>query len=294
MDRFSSRVFEMKAAELAMFAPQDRGAITIRQVCLDYAFQVASGHMHLRLDQPATTEKRLTFFAQILGSRSTTKPSDEAVCLATLIGLDPQTIMDVEADHQVRMKALFTSIERVPISLLFGRTSRLQEDGYRWIPTTLLWKSGWGYSPPNAVQEYGFADARGIHFSRMGFKLTISSDANAVHPIVMDFRLPNTPPWAPGMVAVFDTDSNTKWTDCVGKSVGILPLMPWDGTQNYVVPATLVTLKEPSNDYESKDTLYGRYEDQVSLGPETRKGLNERHVSSQCEVLPQTQSWCIG
>jgi len=80
---------------------------------------------------------RLHQFVQPLELRSTSHPGDEAICLSSLIDRDPRDLFD--HPPQDRMMALFGSMKRVPLIVLFQGRSRYEVDGRRWMPRTLLW-----------------------------------------------------------------------------------------------------------------------------------------------------------
>lgn len=187
MDRFNSQTLEDEAPKLPFFFPQFQGHLTLQKVYLNRVFHVAHGHMPLKLTHSGTMEERLNFFGSTLGCRSTTKESDEALCLASLIGCDLQPIMDHSINHQARMKAFFTSLNKVPVGVLFSSKSRIAEDGYRWIPSTCLWRRG-DHNMPD-LPEYGSSDRHGLRFCRTGLKFRIPSTKD-IDPIALLFRPP--------------------------------------------------------------------------------------------------------
>ncbi|KAI4122660.1 MAG: hypothetical protein LQ347_006431 [Umbilicaria vellea] len=70
--------------------------------------------------------------------RNTSKPGDEALCLATLMQLDLKTLLETpEVD---RMKALYSMLATVPPFLIFFPGRRFAEVGYRWAPRSFLGK----------------------------------------------------------------------------------------------------------------------------------------------------------
>ncbi|EXL42637.1 hypothetical protein FOCG_15089 [Fusarium oxysporum f. sp. radicis-lycopersici 26381] len=72
-----------------------------------------------------------------LTTRNLTRLEDEAVCLATTLGTDIDTILR-ESSPEERMRILLTSIGTLPLSILFIHSERLRGDNCRWIPRTLL------------------------------------------------------------------------------------------------------------------------------------------------------------
>jgi hypothetical protein len=71
--------------------------------------------------------------------RSTSRQSDETICLANVQGIEVKTILDIdEEDCDARMKEYFRLVRKLPVVLLFQRLPRLSTKGFRWAPTSLL------------------------------------------------------------------------------------------------------------------------------------------------------------
>lgn len=75
--------------------------------------------------------------------RQTSKPADEAVCLAWLLGVfkefDPSS-----PSAENPLKEVLIACGKISLTILFGDRPRSQEDGFRWMPTSLLQNSPWG------------------------------------------------------------------------------------------------------------------------------------------------------
>ncbi|KAI9853645.1 MAG: hypothetical protein M1813_002036 [Trichoglossum hirsutum] len=67
--------------------------------------------------------------------RSTSKPEDLPLCLASLLGLDTAALLDDPKSH--RMKRLFLMQKRVFVDVLFMKGPRMLGDGNRWVPLNL-------------------------------------------------------------------------------------------------------------------------------------------------------------
>lgn len=98
--------------------------------------------------QSSKTEQGLTLPAATLATlqralhfRTVTVPSDEALCVATLMALDQKQVA-INANHEDRMKALWKMIMEsssdVSARLLFYLEDTLDEPGWRWAPRTFL------------------------------------------------------------------------------------------------------------------------------------------------------------
>ena len=86
-----------------------------------------------RSDQPYMSWQGI--FRQ-MSRRSTTVASDEPLCIGNLRGIEPKQI--IRAKPERRMSALWASIPHVPKEFIFWEGPRLNEEGYRWAPASLL------------------------------------------------------------------------------------------------------------------------------------------------------------
>jgi hypothetical protein len=79
---------------------------------------------------------RLVTLCENIKWRTTSRPEDEFICLANLLG---RSIKDViSCSQEEKMKWLFSSLSSVPASIIFHDRPRIQEICYRWIPRTIL------------------------------------------------------------------------------------------------------------------------------------------------------------
>ena len=88
-----------------------------------------------------------TFHIQTLAlgitGRAVTEPSDEPLCLSTILDLDKGNAMSVvQAPPEQRMKILWNrwskSTHGIPERIIFSDSPKLSDAGYRWAPSTLL------------------------------------------------------------------------------------------------------------------------------------------------------------
>jgi hypothetical protein len=100
--------------------------------------------------------------------RSTTKPEDEPTCLASIFGLDVAKILDLPKEQ--RQQAVFSSLAHVPASLVFFFGPRIQAQGCRWIPESLLEDVGRG----TVLEEMGVVSLQGLIIELPGFILAES------------------------------------------------------------------------------------------------------------------------
>lgn len=105
--------------------------------------------------------------------RTTSKRTDEAVCLASILGLDVRSVVDAGDTAEVKMCAFYKQISEYPAEILFHRGKRLGSDGYRWAPCSFL-SSG---SSQSAIFRSDFSnvcrlDDKGLHGRFPGYIIT--------------------------------------------------------------------------------------------------------------------------
>ena len=78
----------------------------------------------------------LNSLTHALRRRSTSNLSDEAICLASILGLDIDQVVQAGNTPEIRMCAFYKQLSKLPQHILFHRTECLQTDGYRWAPSS--------------------------------------------------------------------------------------------------------------------------------------------------------------
>jgi hypothetical protein len=71
--------------------------------------------------------------------RTTQKPEDEVICIATLLDLDLKIIL--ETPKSERINKLFLLQGNIPSNIIFGRMQRMDVDGFRWAPKSFMTKA---------------------------------------------------------------------------------------------------------------------------------------------------------
>jgi hypothetical protein len=80
--------------------------------------------------------ERLPLLVDAMQFRSTSVPTDEALCLGALLDLDMSVIL--AHSNEERMKALWSLVSNIPSSLIFLDAPKLPQPGFRWAPATLF------------------------------------------------------------------------------------------------------------------------------------------------------------
>ena len=79
---------------------------------------------------------KLIHISNALRYRSTSRPGDEAICIATFIGFYTDRVHDLPPDR--RILYLLSHIPKVPRHIMFMAGTKLQDEGYRWAPASFL------------------------------------------------------------------------------------------------------------------------------------------------------------
>ncbi|EED12977.1 hypothetical protein TSTA_054850 [Talaromyces stipitatus ATCC 10500] len=81
----------------------------------------------------------LSLFLSLQG-RTTSKPEDEPLCSASLLGQDHVLGAILECRKEDRMKEFWRTQGRIPAWLPFIDGPKIEETGYTWAPSTLMYK----------------------------------------------------------------------------------------------------------------------------------------------------------
>jgi hypothetical protein len=120
------------------------GAINLRQLLVatrgdrsTVANQILTQLMILRsLAYPLEHGLKLVHILHALEWRSTSNAEDEAICIASLLDLSPETFFDLPIEQH--MPQLLTAIRSIPSSLLFSKGPRLNSPNFGWAPRSFL------------------------------------------------------------------------------------------------------------------------------------------------------------
>ena len=66
----------------------------------------------------------------------TSHPGDETICIAGFLDIDPSPLFKEPLAN--KMRVLISMLPIIPLSILFAGGPRLDTEGFRWAPRTLL------------------------------------------------------------------------------------------------------------------------------------------------------------
>ncbi|KAF2135516.1 uncharacterized protein K452DRAFT_239254 [Aplosporella prunicola CBS 121167] len=79
--------------------------------------------------------------ARALRWRTTSRPSDETLAIASLLGIDPLALL-AEDKSERRFAKLLEAVGAVPRNILFASGAKMTEPGLRWAPRTFMTARG--------------------------------------------------------------------------------------------------------------------------------------------------------
>lgn len=93
-------------------------------------------------------------------NRSTSRIEDEAVCFATLLGLDIGPILDRPSTEE-RMELVFSQLKHVSAKIIFSHSRRIEKEGFRWAPATFR-ENTKTYEPGITFMNFGEIRPEGL------------------------------------------------------------------------------------------------------------------------------------
>ncbi|KAI9768163.1 MAG: hypothetical protein M1840_004993 [Geoglossum simile] len=212
--------------------------------------------------------------------RTTSKPEDEFICLATLLG---RNIKDaVSCPHEERMKWLFSSLSSVPASIIFHDRPRVQQTCYRWIPTSVL----------NSSIIIG-GDAQTAIPSPDGLRVTYPGLLLLPNPDFYESE-PNSPIFleGPRPYAIYITgETSVPRRNYKGLQLAMVFEDFSDRSMEYVPKVrgllVVITKREPS-------AIFARIELPVLFERMTAGATLGNACRTDAQAVPQNQVWCVG
>lgn len=115
-----------------------------------------------------------------LGDRQTTRAGDEAICLATLMGMDPGDIVTAQDDQ--KMKLFYSKCKKIPPTFLFHPSQRLEDPGFRWAPRSFLGNWSWVHTSAINGSPCERHDSHGLKVPYPVFLLSVRDNGDASFP----------------------------------------------------------------------------------------------------------------
>ncbi len=169
--QFANRLIDLKRLARSL-ADAERDGYDLTHWCK----AVAGAHSRLgawtRWDSfpdHAASAHRYSRLLLTLEGRSTSDPKDEPICLAAILGTPTTSILDCRLDE--RMHEFWRAQVNIPKNILYLRAPRLQDNGLRWAPSTLLGLDKYGQTTLWMGEEVATLSNNGLDLASPAFRL---------------------------------------------------------------------------------------------------------------------------
>ncbi|RPB01932.1 hypothetical protein L873DRAFT_1834398 [Choiromyces venosus 120613-1] len=117
------------------------GPVTFHSLCTNPTSlchsEMAINSLLLALPLTGSVSFMFSTLSRALRYRTTSRQSDEAICLTAVLGHDVSKVIATNNTEE-RMAIFYSFIDSVPAEIIFQKTPRLQIGGYRWAPLSFL------------------------------------------------------------------------------------------------------------------------------------------------------------
>jgi hypothetical protein len=157
---------------------------------------VPIANLEFHVEEEIPVYEKLSLLLSQISNRMTTKLSDETICLATILELNPESLLTIHPDKSLtpqekeeaekricreRMAIFLQMIKKFDQYLFFNNLPRLDIDGFHWAPRSFLGQNGavMPEADPNNSNTYGvFSKEEGLcgMFPGMTFGLAQESE----------------------------------------------------------------------------------------------------------------------
>lgn len=238
--------------------------------------------------EPQEHHKRLKSIIHPLRWRTTSRMKDETICLSGCLDRTVEDLDKTDSEYE-RMKLFLGSMKSVPAGLMFVDRLRIEEDGFRWMPISLL-SGGMGSTLPNpwAGGEFiGHPTPSGLIVTLPGIllqdihKYIKEFRGGHVHEIVF-LKIAGVSYFVYGLLS-----KPIVWDDYVGMKLAIILSGNLDTRGTF---GALVSLQDRSRDIISCKLLVCTM---VMGNPQLHCNL-EGTVFSKAFLTEDNQRWCVG
>ena len=124
--------------------------------------------IQLRLENSDDLTEHFENIMVDLAHRKVTNPSDEPICIATMVGLSLESLYD-KSTKQIPLSNILRALpDQLPQELIFLHSPRMQEPGLCWAPVSLLTST---YTFVDHTSGKGVLDSMGFNVSMNCFLL---------------------------------------------------------------------------------------------------------------------------
>lgn len=261
-----------------------------------YSFALVHSQGHS--DIFSSDYKRLAALFPVFKWRTTSKPEDEAICMAVLLGQETSPLSSLQPPE--RIKKIILSLSRVPSDMLFLAGTRFEEEGQRWIPTSFFNQ----FHMPFSTDKLSSYSSDGLNVEYNGYlfcfkdEANISPTTNVIYLLIDGHQCPYCvyapdSTWDDMDATLSDPLVNgqkIRWHNYISREMAII-LRPIPTSSDYKF-GVLVTIQR-----QARGTLFTRFESTVMLEQESMDQYttqNPEYPVIRGKALPSSQKWCVG
>ena len=255
-----------------------------------------------RLYSHQNSAVRLAWTSALMRWRRTSRSADETICLAGIWERRVDDLLEL-SDPSQRMKRLIGNLDEVPKDILFTDRPRIQDDHFRWIPTTFLGGEG-GLSLMDPAQR-AYPSPLGLRGRFPCFFLAPESRIRGIRrpdgreSIFVGQKgkkflgQPYPHPSGECIWEVSDLDGSedlVHWDDCIHRENAVIMQRPFDGSTENGITAILVTVTR-----RRMGIIYCRYERRLTITLLSKEVYNTNDLELVPSAMhPLGKMFCIG
>ncbi len=282
--------------------PFEFNAIAGKSVKTLHHTNLAMSVVYSSFPQYQPQNRLYAFLARALEYRSTSRTEDEALCLASILGLGVDAIAGAKTADE-RMHLMYTCIGELPASVLFHRSKRMGPTGFSWAPASLLGnKKHYNFSRRAGTAT---CDEQGLHIKVAGYVVTPceSNSQKSSGDVQWSFYIGNREETEPKIwIKSLDEDivymsGQTTWDTSIHGSLGLDQLMRKTAVLAFALnPEDMGESALLSVTEEKDGVIFAKFVTKVYIGkPRMGRGVHDewrKNLISAREVSSQ-QQWCI-
>ena len=182
--QFETQAINLKSINFALRDRHRRGDIGVHTLASTMLITLTSLRQFARETNPVNF---IFFLVSALEKRSTTRLTDEPICIATLLKLDLRIILDApEVQRMQRLWDLISAAGVLRRAILFASGPKLSQPGYRWALCSFLQLRSLDVGDPD--NQVVTSSARGLQITSAGFLISIEEHSERDDGITVDAR----------------------------------------------------------------------------------------------------------
>jgi hypothetical protein len=212
--RFSDNLIDIDLTNMAIMKNEGVQEGVLKAYLLEEYLRIRGIGMAMAWDM----RDKLPVLADSLQYRSTSVPTDEALCIGALLNLDMSIIL-AEVPEE-RMRVVWGLISNIPSQIVFLDAPKLTQKGFRWAPASffgLTESNKFGKMSMTRQTEPSTLTEEGLMIKHDGFIFPIGLGA-----IISEYKITQ--------FEFLDDEGNIYWVECTSKMLKQLLAEAFQGT----------------------------------------------------------------